>query len=543
MSDEFDLSALIQTFVSECEDNLATMEAALLTLETQPEDRPSLDTVFRMAHSIKGDAGCVGFSAVADFAHVVEDLLDRIRQHAVTPAPGVVTTMLHAVDRLRELVQLGAMGRHELERDDQTVLDAIRSLTSGDASPAENPASPAAAAQTAAKGERRPVRTLRVDSARLDEMLDLTGEIAIARGRLRQILESMGGATAAAALESFQDAERMFLDLQELVMRVRMVPVGPYFRQQARVVRDLAASEGKSAVLVVEGADAEIDNTLLDEMRQPLTHMLRNAIHHGIETPEERRAAGKDPCGRVTLRAYQEAGMIVIEVADDGRGVNRELLVRRAAEAGVVIDPQKVDDHEVLDLIFEPGVTTASQITEMSGRGVGMDVVRRNVDLLHGSVRVTSTPGMGTTLTVRLPLTLAIIDGFCVSVGGERYIIPHEFILECVELPDVTRNGATGVIDLRDRALPFVRLASLFEVARGGRTRENVVVVECNGMRAGLAVDVLHGHMQIVIKPLSKLFRSLPMVAGSAILGDGSVALILDVPSLIREVLQQERAA
>ena len=544
MTIDIDMESLTRTFLAEAEENLATMESGLLALEARPNDAEALHTVFRMAHSIKGDARCVGFTTVADFAHVMEDVLDRMRAGGLSAGPVVISVLLSAVDRLRHLVSCAAAGTHELETEDADLLDSLRALLESEDPRAAATTVDAAYASTSASAEKRPARTLRVDSARLDQMLDLTGEIAIARGRLRQILESIPADSGAAALESFHDAERMFLDLQELVMRVRMVPVGTVFRQQARVVRDLATAEGKSASLVVEGADAEIDNTLLEQIRQPLTHMLRNALHHGIETPEERRAAGKDPVGRVTLRAFQEAGTIVLEVSDDGRGVDREALLRRAIQAGVVAEGNRLEDREILDLVFQPGISTAAEVTDISGRGVGMDVVRRNVDQLHGSVHLSSAAGTGTTVTVRLPLTLAIIEGFGVSVAGERYIVPQEYIVECIELPPGTRSvRGTGVISVRDRALPFVRLSRLFNLEEAPGARANVVVVEANGLRAGLAVDVLHGQIQVVIKPLSKLFRSLPMVAGSAILGDGRVALILDVPSLINNVLEIERAA
>lgn len=543
MDVDIDLEVLVRTFLSEAEENLAAMEAALLALEARPEDEEALHTVFRMAHSIKGDARCVGFASVADFAHVVEDVLERMRSRALTASAAVTTVLLSSVDRLRHLVAASASGHHDLSSEDEELLESLRALTEAkDEKNGTNVADRAGAPvpeRTAARG-----RTLRVDAERLDQMLDLTGEIAIARGRLRQLLESLPPDLGGAALESFNDTERMFLDLQELVMRVRMVPVGPVFRQQARVVRDLAAAEGKTATLVVEGAEAEIDNTLLEQIRQPLTHMLRNALHHGIESPEERRAAGKDPVGRVTLRAFQEAGTIVVEVSDDGRGIDREALLRRSIVAGVVAEDQRLDDREVLDLIFRSGISTAAEVTEISGRGVGMDVVRRNVDQLHGTVHVSSAPGAGTTVAIRLPLTLAIIDGFGVSVSNERYIIPQEYVVECMELPNGTRmSGATGVIDVREHPLPFIRLAALFGLKERPAARMNVVVVEVSGIRAGLAVDVLHGQTQVVIKPLGRLLRSLSMVAGSAILGDGRVALILDLPALINNVLRIERAA
>lgn len=540
MDFEYDQEALQKTFLAEAEDNLSAMEDGLLALEGRPQDPELIHTVFRLAHSLKGDAGCAGIHHVRDFAHVLEDLLDGVRHGTLPVTAGLISTLLRASDTLRAMIAGAAAGRRELTPAEEDVLSELRDCTGGAASVAVSDPDAIGPRHEPSGGAGR---TLRVDTARLDQMLDLTGEIAISRGRLRQVLESLPEAAARPALESFFDAERMFLDLQELVMRARMVPVGPYFRQQARVVRDLANASGRKAALVVEGADAEIDNTLFEQMRQPLTHMLRNALHHGIETPDERIAAGKNPAGRVTLRAYQEAGTIVIQVADDGRGIDREALLARAIATGQVGEGEKLDDREILDLVFLPGISTAKEVTEAAGRGVGMDVVRRNVEQLHGVVQIASREGEGTTVTTRLPLTLAIIDGFGVGVAGERYIVPREFIVECIELPPDTRErDGAGVINLRDHVLPYVRLSSMFGLRAPRGRRENVVVVEAGGSRAGIVVDRLEGDLQIVVKPLGKLFGAVRMVAGSAILGDGRVALIIDVPSFIQQVLRRERS-
>lgn len=527
---ELDTEALIATFLAEAEENLVMMEDALLALERRPSDREPIDTVFRMAHSVKGNASCVGFQPVADFAHAVENLLEKMRGGAIVATTPLITTLLHATDALRALVRNTHEGQSELTQRERELLAMLDAIANG-ADAHEMQIAPVHEVLRDANGGR----TLRVDAARLDAMLDLTGEIAIARGRLRQHLESMPR-----ALEAFRDTERLFLDLQELVMRARMVPIGPYFRQQARVVRDLATAESKSAALAIEGADVEIDNNILEQLRQPLTHMLRNALHHGIESPEERRAAGKPAAGRVVLRATHEAGTIVIQIEDDGRGIDRDALLRRAIDAGVVAEGVKLDDREVLDLIFHAGVSTAHRVTEFAGRGVGMDVVRRNVENLRGSIHIASTRGRGTTVTLRLPLTLAIIDGFSVSVGSDCFMIPNEFVVECVALPDP--DADTGVLRVDDRPLPWIRLGAFFQIDAPRARRQNVVVVECGGMRAGLAVDELQGQMQIVIKPMSRLFRDVEAISGSAILGDGRLALIVDVPALLQSVIERSDA-
>jgi two-component system chemotaxis sensor kinase CheA len=283
----------------------------------------------------------------------------------------------------------------------------------------------------------------------------------------------------------------------------------------------------------------EVDTRVIEHLRDPLTHMIRNAVDHGIEPPHARKARGKDPCGRVTLRACHEAGSIVIQVADDGAGLDRERIIERARSLGIVAEPEKLPDAEIYGLIFEAGFSTAETVTDLSGRGVGMDVVRRNVDALRGSVGIDSRQGEGTSITIRLPLTLAIIEGFGVGVGEETYVIPLEAVLECVELPaqEQIQSNGHGVIYLRGRALPYLRLRTLFALGDRAPFRENIVVVQHGGGQAGIAVDALYGASQAVIKPLGELFEGLPGIAGSTILGNGRVALILDVPSLLREAV------
>jgi two-component system, chemotaxis family, sensor kinase CheA len=283
----------------------------------------------------------------------------------------------------------------------------------------------------------------------------------------------------------------------------------------------------------------------VEAIRDPLTHMVRNAVDHGLEEPEVRRRRGKDPCGRIVLRAFHEAGTIVIQVVDDGVGLPRARIAERAQALGLVPDASQVTDEEIGRLIFEPGLSTSESVTEVSGRGVGMDVVRRNVEALRGSVSVESREGAGTSVTLRLPLTLAIIQGFNVGVAGETYILPLEAVVECVELPAGERGGAdgTGVVALRGRPLPYVRLREVFHVEGRPPQRENVVVVQHGPLTAGVAVDTLQGESLAVLKPLGRMFLGLPGISGSTILGDGKVALILDVAGLLRQTLKRAATA
>jgi two-component system chemotaxis sensor kinase CheA len=379
-----------------------------------------------------------------------------------------------------------------------------------------------------------------VDREKLDRMLNLTGEIAIVQGRLRQTLGRLGDA-AADAREVHAQEDQLFADLQELVMKVRMVPLGPVFRRYVRTVRDLAVAQEKQARLVLEGEDVEVDTTVVEHIRDPLTHMIRNAIDHGIEQPRRRMEQGKDPCGRLTLRAKHDAGSIVIQLSDDGAGLDFGKILARGRALGLVSEGVGVFDPEVSRLILHPGLSTAEAVTELSGRGVGLDVVHRSIDALHGSVAVDSERGKGTTITLRLPLTLAIIAGLNVSAAGETFVIPLDSVIECIELSRGERSEADGcgVMNLRGRILPFVRLRSTLGLGDGASPREQVVVVRSEQGIAGLAVDAVHGESQTVIKPLGRLFRSLPGLAGATILGDGRVAVILDVPALLSRTIEK----
>jgi len=322
-------------------------------------------------------------------------------------------------------------------------------------------------------------------------------------------------------------------------MKVRMVPVGPIFRQYLRIVRDVAQANGKAARLVLAGEDVEVDLSMVEHLKDPLTHMIRNAVDHGIEAPESRRAAGKDPSGVITIKARHDGANIVIEISDDGAGLNRQRIAERVRAIGAASDPDSLSDQELFKFVFEPGFSTAEKITDLSGRGVGMDVVKRNIEALRGAVAIDSRQGHGTTITIRLPLTLAIIEGFGVGVGDDTYILPLHSVRECLTLPpEEQRNrDGCGVINLRGLPVPYLRLRDWYALPGERPARESVVIVEENGLQAGLAVDRLYGAHQTVIKPLGAQFKDIPGIAGSAILGSGRVALIIDVGSLMRDAV------
>jgi two-component system, chemotaxis family, sensor kinase CheA len=539
---ELDFKALQQSFLIESEEHLCELEEGLIALETRPNDEDILQKIFRNAHTVKGAASCISLSTVTEFAHVLEDTLERLRDFVIPVSSDLITLLLHAVDALRQLIVEAIAGAEEMQPAHKALLRRLarRVHAASNNEGAIDRAEELAQIETILPAFQ--TRTLRVDIDKLDRMLNLTGEITIARGQLRQRVEALSKQQRDSVAEAFEEADRFMLELQELVMQIRMVPVGPIFRQHVRTVRDLARAHHKNARLIIEGAEVEVDTSVVEHLKDPLAHMIRNAIDHGIEEPQAREAAGKDPCGSLRVCAYHDGGSIVIELSDDGAGLNRGRIIERAVTRGMIADPEKLSDQEIRNLIFEPGFTTAAAVTDLSGRGVGMDVVRRNIEALRGSVAIESIEGRGTTVKMRLPLTLAIIEGLSVGVGRESYVIPLDSVLECIELPDDERSrGRTaGIVSLRGEPLPYVRIRDVFNVGGEDGLKENLVVVKYESGLAGLAVDELHGESEVVIKPLGRLFAGLTGIAGSTILGNGRVALILDVPGLMREVLAQQ---
>ena len=538
---------LLQSFREETEECLAQMEQSLLALETHPEDRELISSLFRAAHTIKGNASLLEFEALARFLHNVEDLLDLCRNHILALSPEVINILLQAVDALRQMAKRAVDGKESLLPEHEALSVRLAELASefkavGTPAAQESSASSFAESSIGTATSRATVQNLRVDVGKLDRMLNLTVEFAIAQGRQRRMLEEKTSLEASGRelLESHHGLEALFLELQELVMKIRMVPVGPTFHRFARSVRDAARKSGKLARMLVVGEDVEVDTTILEHIHDPLMHMIRNSVDHGLEMPEVRRALGKDPSGKIVLQAFHDSGNIVVQISDDGAGLDHERILHHARSRGIIPEGARLTESEIHNLIFQPGFSTADKVSELSGRGVGLDVVRRNVNALSGAIQVESRKGQGTTFTIRLPLTLAIIDGFAVKVGTETYVIPLSSVQECLELPaEKHSSDEGGVINLRGEALPFVRLRDLFECGGATPAREKIIVVEYHGGRAGLAADELLGEQQAVIKPLGRLFQGIPGVSGSTILGNGRVALILDVPALCAEAIHR----
>lgn len=404
------------------------------------------------------------------------------------------------------------------------------------AAPAET--SPAAAPPASAPRPTDEVRFIRVRADKLDRLVDLIGELVIAGSGATSAARD---SRAPACIEASQRVHALVQSARDGALALRMVPIGQTFSRFQRVVRDISRGLGKEVTLQILGGDTELDRIMVDAIADPLMHLVRNSLDHGLETPAERTARHKPPGGRLRLQARQEAGSVVIEVSDDGRGLDRGRILAKAVSRGLVAPGTTLDDAQVHELLFAPGFSTAEQVTDLSGRGVGMDVVRRQVESLRGQILLRSTPGEGTLVQIRLPLTLAIIDGFLTRVADVGYVLPLDIVTECIETPaglgTRLQSGppaASGCLDLRGQVLPYLDLRVCFGLGGERPGRQSLIVVRSGIGRIGLLVDRLLGEHQTVIKPLGPLFRHLPCIAGSTILGNGEVALILDVPALAR---------
>lgn len=378
-------------------------------------------------------------------------------------------------------------------------------------------------------------RLIRIQADKLDRLIDLVGELVIA-GASVSLLAGKSGMSE--LVEAASLSSRLVEGIRDAALQLRVVQIGETFNRFNRVVRDTSRELGKDIELVISGGETELDKSMVEKIGDPLMHLVRNAMDHGLEQPAVREASGKPARGRLELNAFHDSGSIVIEVADDGAGLNRERILAKAVERGLAQPGQALSDAEVYNLIFEPGFSTAEQVTNISGRGVGMDVVRRNIQGLRGSVEVSSVPGQGSRFAIRLPLTLAIIDGFLVGIGDAAYVIPLDSVVECIEL--ATDASERDYVNLRGEVLPLVRLRQMFGMAGTAPARQNVVVVQYAGVKSGIVVDQLMGEFQTVIKPLGSIFRHIKGIGGSTILGSGEVALILDVQALVQRCANSE---
>lgn len=719
----YDMESATQIFLEESLELLTEMEDSLLFLEKEPEEKESLNAVFRAAHTIKGSSGVFGFDNIVEFTHVVENILDKLRAGEIKICPDLIAKLLVSCDHLTTLVkctvandgltdELESKGKAiieslevflgpkkakdvvdkpaakaqdvdvQIEKEGASLKDTwhislrfgkevlrngmdpasfIRYLaklgeiaaitTLSDNFPAdlatfdpeacylgfeidfkgdvkkedieqafefvrddceiriipphsqlslyaqlikELPEDDMKLGEILVKGgaitrneldqllnkqehiekiaERKPLgelaieegivdrelvdvavdkqkesrkkkineaRSVRVDAEKLDDLINLVGELVIASASANMHAIASGNDLL---VESMSNTLRLVEEMRDAALRLRMVQIGETFNRFHRVVRDTSRDLKKEIKLVIQGGETELDKTVVEKIGDPMMHLVRNAMDHGIESAELRTKRGKSATGTVFFNAYHDSGSIVIEVGDDGGGLDKERILAKGIERGLVKHGQNLSDAEVYQLIFEAGFSTAQAVTNISGRGVGMDVVKRNIQALRGSIEVESEYEVGTTIRIRLPLTLAIIDGFLVGVGESAYVIPLDMVVECVDLSEVSDETTMShdYINLRGEVLPFIRLREMFDEKGAASGHENIVVVQYAGKKAGLVVDTLKGEFQTVIKPLGKIFRNLRGVSGATILGSGEVAIILDVPMLVQQTVTNE---
>jgi len=601
-------SDIVKDFLVESYENLDRLDRDLVGLEKNPKDMEALAGVFRTIHTIKGTCGFLGFNKLEKVAHVGENLLTRLRDGQMTLTPEITTPLLGMVDAIRQMLGSIEASGSEGERDDSELIATLTRLqqppevaTKSQVAPAPESAPEAAlpsnlgdiliqragvtptevqlAAKTQKEGDPRHLgeilveqgavrpadivdalhvqqssraqtaasdSTIRVDVGLLDKVMNLVGELVLARNQILQFANRMNDTSF---LASSQRLNLITTELQEGVMKTRMQPIGNIWGQFPRTVRDVALGCGKEVNIEMEGKETELDKTIIEAIKDPLTHLVRNSVDHGIELPEERVKAGKDRSGRLILRAFHEGGQVNIEISDDGAGLNPDRIRKKAAERAVITAEQaaRMTEREIFNLIFLPGFSTAEKITNVSGRGVGMDVVKTNVEKIGGTVDVQSTLGRGTTVRVKIPLILAIIPALVVTCGGDRYAIPQVSLLELVRLePDEVAKGiemvqGAPVHRLRGRLLPLVYLSRVLELAwvaepqsRAGNA-VNIVVLQAEGQPFGLVVDEINDTEEIVVKPLGKQLKGVNTFAGATIMGDGKVALILDALGLAQK--------
>lgn len=609
-----DMQQFHSVFFEESQEHLDEMEHLLLELDVENPDNEQLNTIFRAAHSIKGGAGIFGFDGLVSVTHVMESLLDKIRQGKMAITSDLVDLFLGSVDvlkgilgsyrnatdidwaaanRLTELLESATDGKvkgkskkpkkdenegfgfftepvlgetqesygffEDIDKKQQEAYGFFEDIPSAPAQVVSVTEKSEVAAEsvsvstttsvpTVTKAKSVDVATsenssIRVDVTKVDQLINLVGEIVITQSMMNLIGKSIDGSLGEKYQSISAELERNTREIQEAVMSIRMLPVSFVFNRFPRVVRDLSQKLGKSIDLVIEGGETELDKGLTEKLVDPLTHLVRNSIDHGIESADIRVARGKDATGKVILRAAQQGGSIVISITDDGAGLNREKILRKAREKNISVGDNP-SDAEVWQLIFAAGFSTADQVTDVSGRGVGMDVVRRNVQSLGGRIDIDSVEGKGSTFTIRLPLTLAIVDGMGVSVGDQTFIIPLVNIIESMQPAEKdikTLVGDDQLLLVRDQYWPILPLYKSMQISSQFTDVHKgiAVLIETNKHKFALFVDALVGQQQVVIKSLEQHYKRVHGVAGATIMGDGSVALILDVESLGLTVAQK----
>ena len=537
------MDELLREFIAETNEHLVVLERDLVTLERAPEDPRLVDDIFRNIHSIKGTCGFLGLKRLESLLHAAENALDKLRDAALPATPAATATLLGACDRAKTIVAALAEDGQEPEGGDADIVARLELATRPAAIVAPpTPAMPAPVAvlPTAA------ANTIRVNLDTIERLMAEVSELVLSRNQLMQMLRGHADPEAALAL---QRLSQVTSDLQESVMKTRMQPIGQTWAKLPRMVRDLARDLGKKVELKLEGGETELDRQVLDLVKDPFTHLMRNAADHGIETPAQRRGAGKSETGVVTLSACQQGGAIVITLADDGRGIDPERIRAAIRRGGFASDAElrAMSEHQLLQFVFHPGFTTAAQVTNVSGRGVGLDVVRSNAEKIGGTVEVASSLGRGTRFTIKIPLTLAIVPALLLDCAGQRFAIPQTAVAELVRSNPEHRVEwihDAPVLRLRGSLLPLVALRDVLRLGESQVAEEEclIAIIGYGSQRFGIMVDGVDDAEEIVVKSLAPLLRGTRLFAGSTILGDGSVVLILDPGALAAAVGAVESA-
>ncbi|MGH9309648.1 MAG: chemotaxis protein CheA [Vicinamibacterales bacterium] len=556
---------MAELFLGEAIDHLGTIESALLALEERPGDVALLNDIFRPFHTIKGNAGALGVISVQEVAHRVENLLDLARSGRHRMGSTEVDLVLRSVDVLTMMItdigrrlkgqpsaDLSGVAHALIENVEHVIAtgssdDAPAVASDGAAASALGAPAPAMPETASRRFDDMPGQAaIKVDTRKLDNLVDAVGELIIVQALIQEdpALASLADGKLARSLGQLK---RITAELQRGAMGLRMVPVRQAFQKVSRVVRDLSRNTGKPVELALSGEDTELDRKVVEDITDPLMHMVRNSVDHGIEAASVREAAGKRAQGRIALSAYHQGGHIVLEIADDGAGLDTERIRRKAIERGLLEESANATPEEINMLIFAPGFSTAEKVTEISGRGVGMDVVRRNIEALRGRIEIRSERGRGTTFQIKLPLTLAVLDGLLVGAGRERFVLPTNAVRESLRpKPEQvhTVGGQPRMVQVRNTLVPLVFLGELFAIEhQADPCRATVVMIEDEGRQVGLVVDQLLSKQEVVIKSLGETFAAVRGVAGGAILGDGRIGLILDAHGIVELMRGERRAA
>ncbi|MBX3040711.1 MAG: chemotaxis protein CheA [Bdellovibrionaceae bacterium] len=558
LDDSFEQELRI-TFLEEAGEMLANAEQCFLNLEVAKDDPSLIDQIFRLAHSLKGSAKAVGFNAFGDFTHVFESFLLKIQKKEIAVSDSVISLLLECNDFLAHAIS-SLKGNPMATLEDGELRGRLEDAIAGrmESAPAQVPsdaefvedapvvafkaeapkAVPAAGAEKPAAAHDE---TIRVNLSRIDQLLNSVGELVILQNVMNENRHGVGGALAQ---KTVVEMGKIIRELQSLSMSLRMLPMKGVFQRMQRIVRDTSKALGKDVELEMVGEETELDKTVIERLSDPLVHLMRNAVDHGVETPEDRLAAGKPPQGRIRLSAVQRANQIVIEIRDDGRGMNPEKLTQKAVEKGVLPAGATLSAEQAYQLIFAPGFSTKEAVTDVSGRGVGMDVVKTNITELQGQIEIESEQGKGSCFRVLLPMTLAIVDAMVIRVGSQKYIIPLAQVTEFFQ-PDGKSftSGPMGgeVLNLRGRVMPVFHLGAMLGLKPSTESKETVLTVAgTQGGDFAVCVDEVISQQQVVIKPLGKEVNGLPGIVGASILGDGKAAFILDLCELAKRHRMQK---